>query len=128
MRALALLLLLSGCASVFDAPRPVDRTGAYSIKHWNAEGKPISVNIRPVGCTSNDGLAYTHVLSEVFAIINLCAMKGLLQHELAHVAGMQHTPWREDGCAIVTAPGTKTKYRAGQRICHVNGEEIGSDR
>lgn len=122
---LCLVMLFQGCASVFDAPQRgtrVDRTGAYSITHWNSEGKPVQVSIAPRGCSKADGLAYTHMISDAQAVINLCGLEGLLDHELAHVAGMRHTDWR-DGCAKVTAPGTKTKYRIGQIICHSNGME-----
>ena len=94
------------------------------VKVEVAEGQTLDVQVFANRCIGgdNDGTAYA-LVDKVY----LCGRKGIEKHELAHPAGMKHTPWVSTGvgvCATVTHAGYKTGYVVGSEICIVNDFEM----
>lgn len=112
MKALLLLAALSAPAQ------------AMQIPHHDAEGRPVTVTILNDRCP--DGVAQGCYLQHV---VWIGGNNFNLAHELAHVAGMRHTPWTFNHwgipCASVTAAGFNTGYKVGQVICNgLRGEWV----
>lgn len=144
MRLLPILLLLSGCASIFGPddwepsghmyvasssplgavhlyrPNPAEKPTIERVEV--AEGKFIDVKVWANKCVGND-IESAYALDDIY----LCGLPHKKPHEIAHKKGMQHTPWVSTGlgtCATVVVAGYKTDYKVGQEICNINNLEV----
>lgn len=139
MRLLPILLLLSGCASIFGPDdwepsghhylgstlgpvhlyraNPNERPTVERVEI--APGKFANVNVWAYKCAGSD-------IESAYALDNdiyLCNQPFKKQHELAHRKGMKHTGW-VGNCATIIDAGYNTGYKVGQEICNVNNTEI----
>lgn len=97
---------------------------AVQIQHHDAAGQPVTVTVINERCPDGvaEGCYLQHVIWTGGNSFNLA-------HELAHVAGMRHSPWQHNRwgipCATVTVAGFETGYQVGQVICNtLRGEFV----
>lgn len=106
------MILASACASA-----------QVLINHHDAAGQPVAVAVTDKPCPfAAQSSCYVHM-------IYVNGNYKTLPHELAHVAGMQHTAWNGNSfgnrCARVTVAGFNTGYKVGDLLCiGFDGSEI----
>ena len=78
MRVAAIALIVASTAS------------AQTVTHHDAAGQPVRVTVRAEDCPSapRRGCA-------IGTVVYLGGNDRRLKHELAHIAGMQHSAWRK---------------------------------
>lgn len=97
---------------------------AAQILHHDAAGNPVMVTVVAADCPGKPGYG-CYLQHVVYTMGN----EATTSHELAHVAGMRHEPWRFNRwgipCARVTVAGFSTGYEVGQVICNgLRGEWV----
>ena len=103
--------------------RPNPNEKPRIVKVEVAEGKTLDVQVYAYRCVAGD----TQSAYSMGHIVYLCGKKGMEKHELAHSAGMKHTPWVHTGvavCATITQAGYKTGYVVGKEVCVANDFEM----
>lgn len=119
MKTLILCLLLAGCAAPVTTLKSVN--GIQYIEHLDAPDSPCGFRDPSAGCHAKSLAG----ISEVW--YSSISPAYVYRHELAHVQGMQHTPWAKDmfgrNCATVLVG--HGWYEAGRTICVTHtGESI----
>jgi hypothetical protein len=119
--AAAVVAALIAAAFATDSHARSDR---FLLDWHNEAGAPVRVLVIPDSACpgeANRGCAALGFLAQGIALVFLGHNEKRLAHELAHVAGMRHGPWRRNGfgaeCSVVTEGGYGTGYAAGDLIC-----------
>ena len=107
--ALALVLLLTGCASL-DTSRIAVSQDANGQMVYVLELPDIECPQAVVKGERNGGCAWSG-----WILFGYGADAKARAHEFAHVGGLRHGRW-VDGCARIIHPGL-TKMQAGYRLC-----------
>lgn len=111
MRAAVLLLAAS---------LPIAAQAQQLMTHHDSAGNLVMVMVRNEDCPNNAGRGCAHN-HQGFSVVYIGGNERRLPHELAHVAGMQHTQWRKSSfgteCSSVTEMGHNTIYRVRDVIC-----------
>jgi hypothetical protein len=97
-------------------PLAAQAQGVVLLNHHDAAGQPVAVAVTDQPCPYDVAPSSCYV-----PMIYVNGNYRSLPHELAHVAGMLHTPWNGNSfgnkCARVTVAGYRTGYKVGDEIC-----------